>query len=941
MLSTKGFLSSGAAKEYYSHGDYYGSEGEGLWYGKGIDDLGLEGHFNAKTSKEFARVLEGYLPKGDRLGRQGHTGIEHRPGMDLTFSSPKSLSIEMLVNSNKQEKRKLENARLKALKQTLSFIEKEGYVFVRKGAQGIEKEKVHNLTFALFRHSTNRNNEPHDHVHCLLANMAKCSDGKYRSICWDNVFENNKNIGQYFRNFLALEVQKLGYDIRHINLGHKNGSSFELSKVSQELIDSFSTRRKEIEELYVKYNVTTSKGKDAIVINSRKAKQKLEEDSLKNAWKELSERIKQDNTNTSTNRYLSKQVLKDEQQKPESIVSQLIEKVANIFELPKKVETENPDQRYMDTVSVKDLVSLSIKDVSNYDSVFTKDELLVSACKYALGKYSPLQIQKEINKRIVKKELIIREDKLTVKELLQKERDILQFAKQGIKQSKFIINPTVVYELIKNYETKAGFSLNAQQVKAVKHVLTSEDKITAINGLPGVGKSTVLDAVRQISKEKVMHIGCSPTASAAKTLQLSSGIDSSTLHRFVGKYNGYTEGRGTKTGLEQIKQQYKNVLVIVDESSLIPTRMMWKLCKLSSTLGFRMVLVGDKNQLPAVEAGKPYEQMLKVIHSVELTQIMRQQNLSHRKAVIDSTRGEIDNTFKLHHSNIKEVGNGIVSNTLKEYFKLDQKERNSTLIISPSRLLRDKINNKIVEKLNKTSQVTGNKITVDILKQKDMSISDYSFANSYNSGDVVKFYKAFKRIGIEQGDYLTIESINTKSNSIVFLKNAKPVRFELKATTNYKDKLEAFEKAELILQEGIKIRITQNDQKHGLINSESAFIESINKNAVTLKLENQDIKTISLKDLRHIDYGYCTTVHSAQGKTEERILGAITADNKHLNSQKLWTVFLSRHKNEITCIVDDSAKLKSNIQKNTGSQISSLEFANEQIISKKTFSMRR
>lgn len=595
----------------------------------------------------------------------------------------------------------------------------------------------------------------------------------------------------------------------------------------------------------------------------------------------------------------------------------------------------------MDTVTVKDLVSLAIKNVSNYDSVFTKDALLASACKYALGKYSPLQLQQEINKRIVKKELILKEDRLTVRELVQKEREILQFAKQGIKKSKVIINPSIVRELISNYEAQAGFSLNKQQVQAVKHVLTSEDKITAINGLPGVGKSTVLDAVRHISKDKVINIGCSPTASAAKTLKLSSGIDSSTLHKFVGKYHGYIEGRGTKTGLEKTKQEYKNALVIVDESSLIPTRMMWKLCKLSSKLGFRMVLVGDKNQLPAVEAGKPYEQMLKVIHSVELTQIMRQQTLSHRKAVIDSTRGEIDNTFKLHHSNIKEVGNRIVSNTLKEYFKLGQKEKNSTLIVSPSRLLRDKINNKIVEKLNKTSQISGNKVTVDVLKQKEMSVSDHSFANSYKSGDVVKFHKGFKRIGINQGDYLTIDSVNAQSNSIVFLKNTKPVRFELKATTNYKDKLEVFEKAELALQEGVKIRITQNDQKHGLINSESAFIESINKNTATLKLENQDIKTISLKDLKHIDYGYCTTVHSVQGKTEERTIGALTSDNKHLNSQKLWTVFLSRHKNEITCVVDDSAKLKSNIQKNTGSQTASLEFVNEEFASKKTFSIRR
>ena len=57
--------------------------------------------------QQFQSILEGYLPNGDRLGKRTLAGIEHRPGMDLTFSSPKSVSIEMLVNSTKAEKREV------------------------------------------------------------------------------------------------------------------------------------------------------------------------------------------------------------------------------------------------------------------------------------------------------------------------------------------------------------------------------------------------------------------------------------------------------------------------------------------------------------------------------------------------------------------------------------------------------------------------------------------------------------------------------------------------------------------------------------------------------------------------------------------------------------------------------------------------------------------
>ena len=53
MLSTRVFKSSNAAASYYSHGDYYGSEGEGNWFGEGTKDLRLSGEFTAKGNKAF------------------------------------------------------------------------------------------------------------------------------------------------------------------------------------------------------------------------------------------------------------------------------------------------------------------------------------------------------------------------------------------------------------------------------------------------------------------------------------------------------------------------------------------------------------------------------------------------------------------------------------------------------------------------------------------------------------------------------------------------------------------------------------------------------------------------------------------------------------------------------------------------------------------------
>ena len=192
MLSTKAFGSAKNAREYYSHADYYGEKTYGQWYGLGAEVLGFKGRFQAQKSQEFTDLLKGILPNNVRLGRiEKHGEINHRPGIDLTFSSPKSFSIMMHIFANEQEKEKLAQARMQALHNTLSYVEKSGLVFTRRGKAGKQTEPVKKLIFALFEHDTNRNLEPQDHVHCLLANAALCEDGKYRSIVWDKIFENN------------------------------------------------------------------------------------------------------------------------------------------------------------------------------------------------------------------------------------------------------------------------------------------------------------------------------------------------------------------------------------------------------------------------------------------------------------------------------------------------------------------------------------------------------------------------------------------------------------------------------------------------------------------------------------------------------------------------------------------------------------------------------
>ncbi len=940
MLTVSPLTSASDALKYYSHGDYYGSEGEGEWYGDGAKKLGLTGEFNAAQDKRFKTVLEGKISEDAPLGRMKDGKLEHRPGIDMTFGAPKSFSIEVNLNCDEDTKVMLREAKAKAVKTTLDYALEKGYIQIRKGKGGEIKEKVKNGIFALFSHTTNRNLEPHEHIHTLVANAAICEDGKIRSLDFGMLKPGSniiKLLGQVERNELKREITKLdlGYQFRDVIL--KDGShSFELSHIPEKLIRAFSTRTKDIEELYEKYNVTTAKGRDNITINSRAAKQKVKKEDLYSCWNNIAKEI------------LGKEHSLDKE-KPVSNTKKVVRGIDynsglkdNSEGLISNFKTESNDLNE-EKITISELAKKCIEDASHKNSTFTHETLAKSILKYSLSlPKSPSinEVEKEINLQIQNGNLIKVGNLYTTTDLLQKEKMILKTAKLNLGKAKELLKEKYITKEINKYEIRNKkndkfHKFNYSQKAALKYILSSKDNIIAMQGLAGVGKSSILKAVKDISGRKIISIlgfgekykGAAPTASAAKTLETSSAIKSQTLHSFLYKYKGYIEGRGTKESLRALRKIYSKTVIVVDEASLISTNLMSDLTTLREKLNFRLILSGDKSQSGAVEAGKDFEQILKIIPSIKLDKIIRQKNIEHREAVATSSKGEVEKSFSVYDKKIESVGKRIISNVVKKYMELSDENKNKTLLISPTKKVRDKINNKIVKKLSKDKKLGTENYNMQSLRQKDFSLADYNFAKMYSKGDVIKFHNNHK-CGIKKGEYYEVKKSNSLGNNLLLIKDGKEIIFKIKTDTKYNDKLEVFEKRDLQLKQGVKIRFTKNNYKHGLINSETAIIDKINNRNITLKLDDGSKKEVIKSELKHIDYGYCSTVHSAQGKTYSKTIAAIN-DNKMLSNQKLWTVIISRHKNDFTAIVHDKNKLKGYIMTNDGKQMSAIDLVSK------------
>lgn len=224
---------------YFSKDNYYNKDDNikaSEWWGKSAITLGLFGEVERKV---FNQLLKGNHPDGGRLRNRKATGKE-RAGLDATLSAPKSVSMLALVRGDGR----VEECHRQAVYRALEELEQE-YALTRvRGIAGRSVQPTKNLAIALFHHDTNREMEPQLHTHCLILNTTQGQDGRWRSLWADNIWQDAHKLGALYRNHLAAEIQKLGYEIEP-----RPQEMFEVKGYSSDDLWTFSTRRAQIVEM--------------------------------------------------------------------------------------------------------------------------------------------------------------------------------------------------------------------------------------------------------------------------------------------------------------------------------------------------------------------------------------------------------------------------------------------------------------------------------------------------------------------------------------------------------------------------------------------------------------------------------------------------------------------------------------------------------------------
>lgn len=195
------------------------------------------------------------------------------------------------------------------------------------------------------------------------------------------------------------------------------------------------------------------------------------------------------------------------------------------------------------------------------------------------------------------------------------------------------------------------------------------------------------------------------------------------------------------------------------------------------------------------------------------------------------------------------------------------------------------------------------------MPRQEITGVDRQWAERYEEGDVVRYSRGSKALGIEAGDYARVEQVDAKLNQVtVRTDDDRTVSYDprrLQGVTLYRETERAF-------AAGDRVQMTAPDREHGVPNRELGTIERIGTNGrMEIRWDSGRTSSFEAGERRHLDYGYTVTSHSSQGQTAGRVLVHVETEraSEKLVNQRFAYVAVSRGQYDARIYTDDKATL--------------------------------
>ena len=874
MLTISKPLSASQAQSYHQkeftakEQNYWSQCGKiaGEWQGRLAGKLELAG---AVAAEDFSRLGQGQHPEtGDQLVKQrasyeytdphGKTvkTMEHRAGWDATFSAPKSVSLTALVGGDNR----VREAHRASVSVALEHL--EYYTMARIGGNH-PAEPTAKFVAAKFEHDTARPVDgyaaPQLHTHAVIFNITERETGEYRALQPQSLFASQQFATAIYQSELTYRLRQLGYEIT----AGRSGAP-EIKGYTQEYLDASSPRSQQIRE-YLERNGRN--GKEAAEIAAHSTRDHKEIHSLGEVI------------------VAHRKLAAEYGHQADAVVRAARERVQQ-------------SQKFNARQRVRESVTFSRDKNFEREAVVDERAIVRDALRRGMGEITYAQVRGNLAARLASGEFHTVERlytpgrQFTTARTIEAEQEILRRVREGQSQLQPVATRAEAIEVADKHP-----EFNRAQKSVIEDVLSSPDRIQGIQGWAGSGKTSVLASVRSAVEAHGYEVqGLAPTSRAARQLR-EAGIEAGTLQGFLARSVPSDAVAGRKH------------FYFVDESSLASTSQMREfLARLGPT--DRVLLIGDTRQHQSVEAGRPFEQLQEAgMHTAKLDEIVRQKDPALKSVVELFARGHTAAAVDLlrQQSRIREIPDP--HERIRTIARAYAESPTNTLIVSPDNASRRELNVAVRQELKANGAVAAEDHSFRILVQRqDMTGADRAWANHYEIGDVLRYARGSKNMGIETGSYGTVAAINPTANLLtVEMQSGELATYDPRRLTG----VSIYREVSHDFSAGDRIQFTAPDKLLGVANRDLAVIESITpESRIAARSDDNRLIEFHAAEHRHFDHSYAVTSHSAQGLTAERVLiHADTGVHPDLLNSRFGYVSISRASHEATVFTNDAHKL--------------------------------
>ena len=292
--------------------------------------------------------------------------------------------------------------------------------------------------------------------------------------------------------------------------------------------------------------------------------------------------------------------------------------------------------------------------------------------------------------------------------------------------------------------TQINTTLSQQQEAAITHGL-NDKQLTAIVGLAGTGKSTILSAVKTALERQGYHVhGAALSGKAADGLEQASLIKSRTLASWM---RSWDQGNGLLTS---------NDVLVIDEAGMIGTKQLLRFVKEAKRSGAKLLLVGDPEQLQPINAGTPFKDICQTINPAKLTEIHRQKEDWQKQASLDLAEQRIGEALKAYELHDKVVAtrdtSAAILRLVEDYMVDLELNENRTSRIALAHRRKD------VHAINQAIRIQR-KVAGDLQKVDEILIQTDHGKRAFAKGDRIVFTKNDKALGVRNGMLGTVKAI--------------------------------------------------------------------------------------------------------------------------------------------------------------------------------------